>query len=52
MFLINKFHLQADKHLEAGDVLIAEKPYVSLLLPPYYRQRCYHCLQTLKNFYP
>ena len=39
--------LKADGNIKAGDVLIVEKPYASVLLPDYYQSHCYHCLKLL-----
>lgn len=41
------FNYQANGNIRAGDVLIVEKPYASVLLPEYYHSHCYHCLKLL-----
>ena len=46
MFIV--FYLfKANGSIKAGDVLIVEKPYASILLPDYRHSHCYHCMKLL-----
>eukprot|EP00112_Aurelia_sp_Birch-Aquarium-sp1_P016113 Seg3621.1 transcript_id=Seg3621.1/GoldUCD/mRNA.D3Y31 product="SET and MYND domain-containing protein 4" protein_id=Seg3621.1/GoldUCD/D3Y31 len=40
-------YLEANGEIKAGDVLIVEKPYASVLLPEFYHSHCYHCIKPL-----
>jgi len=40
-------YLEANGSIKAGDVLIVEKPYASILLPDYRHSHCYHCMKLL-----
>lgn len=40
-------HFQADRDLNAGDLIIHETPYAAVLLPTFYASNCQHCFNEI-----
>lgn len=38
---------QANRSLRAGSLIIKERPYAAVLLPPFYKSHCHHCMNIL-----
>ena len=47
LYLLYFIFFKANGSIKAGDVLIVEKPYASVLLPDYRHSHCYHCMKLL-----
>ncbi|CAC5395091.1 unnamed protein product [Mytilus coruscus] len=45
-------YLQATCKIPAGSVIIAEKPYATVLLPDHYQTHCHHCIGQLTAILP
>lgn len=45
-------HLKATSPISVGGLILAEKPFASILLPDYYENHCYHCLRRLQAGVP
>ena len=37
------FHLSASSDIQAGDLIVTERPFASILLPAYFKTHCYEC---------
>lgn len=48
----NGRHILAENEIKAGEVIFVEKSYAFILLPEFYRYRCYHCLKTINAYFP